>query len=129
MNDSRLIRCGLGIFPLGFFIFGMVMANSAVLAEEGAPFVYDDRGQRDPLWPLVSLAGAVQTFESELLVSDLTLEGILYTGPGTSAAIVNGRVVRVNDQVGPYTVQEIGSESMILVDGEERFELRLKKGE
>lgn len=129
MNDSRLIRAAWGLFLLWFWIFPMVMASPAIAADEIVPFAYDDRGQRDPLWPLVSADGIIKTFETELLMSDLNLEGILYTGPGTSAAIVNGRVVRVNDQVGPYTVREIGAESVILADGDQRFELRLKKGD
>lgn len=111
----------------------VVPGEEAVLAGEadrgGVPPVYDDKGKRDPLWPLVSSSGAIHNYEMEFIISDLNLEGIMFSEQQQSAAIVNGRVVKVADRIGQYTVQDIRPEAVILINGNQRFELRLEKGE
>lgn len=101
-------------------------------AEENQPvteFVYDDHGKRDPLWPLVSNLGTVINYETDFIISDLALEGTMFDTDGSGLAIVNGKIVKVNDQIGQFTVLKIDKESIILSKGDQTFELKLKKGE
>ena len=96
---------------------------------ETASFLYNDHGKRDPLWPLVTVSGAIMNYETEVFVSDLVLEGIIIGEGGNNLAIVNGVVVKRNDRVGQYTVSEINSSAVVLMKGQEKFTLRLKKEE
>ena len=108
---------------------GVLLTAAAVFAEETATFLYDDHGRRDPLWPLVTSSGAVMNYEAEVFVSDLVLEGIIVEADGNNLAIVNGAVVKINDTVGQYTVSEISANAVVLMKGQEKFTLRLKKEE
>lgn len=103
----------------------MYLFVNSVYAEEG--FVYNDHGKRDPFTPLVSSSGMVLTYDEDLSLNDLVLEGIVADASGNNAAIVNGKVVRVHDEVGPYVVQTIGTDHVDLMKGSEAFTLKLKK--
>ncbi|MCK4882435.1 MAG: hypothetical protein KAS92_05380, partial [Candidatus Omnitrophica bacterium] len=92
-------------------------------------FVYDDNGRRDPLWPLVNSNGAILNYESEFLITDLALEGIMVGTDGENLAIINGRVLKANDSIGQFAVERIAGDSIILKKGKQKFELKLKKGE
>lgn len=106
---------------------GTVSGNAR--AQEQERFVYDDAGKRDPFWPLVEAGGNIRTYDSEFLISDLTLEGIMYSPDNKGAAIINGRVVKADDVIGQYRVVRVDEDSVTLLKGDERYELRLKKGE
>jgi len=108
-----------------FFVLILLFAN-VVYAQEN--FVYDDHGKRDPFVPLVSSAGMVVTYDEDLSVNDLVLEGIVADASGNNAAIVNGKVVKTHDQVGPYIVDIIAADHVEFLKGTERFILKLKKG-
>jgi len=99
--------------------------TNSVLSQ--AAFVYDDHGKRDPFVPLVSSAGLVVTYDEDLSVNDLVLEGIAADSTGNNAAIVNGKVVKVHDQIGPYIVDVINFDHVEFLKGTERYILRLKK--
>lgn len=92
-------------------------------------FVYNDHGKRDPFVPLVTSAGMVVTYDEDLSVNDLNLEGIVADASGNNAAIVNGKVVKAHDQIGPYIVDSIAVDHVEFLKGSERFMLKLKKGE
>ena len=102
---------------------------SVAWAEEEASFVYDDHGRRDPFWRLVSPSGAVLNYDSDLLISDMVLEGIIADPSGKSVAIINSMVVKPNDKIGLFVVSEIEQDKVILNKGEESFVLKLKKEE
>ncbi len=101
---------------------------SADLLYAQEDFVYDDHGKRDPFVPLVSSAGMVVTYDEDLSVNDLVLEGIVSDTSGDNAAIVNGKVVKAYDQIGPYVVDVIAADHVEFLKGTERFILKLKKG-
>jgi hypothetical protein len=109
-------------FPV--FVLLLFFSNS-VYAQEA--FVYDDHGKRDPFVPLVSSTGMVVTYDEDLAVNDLVLEGIVADATGNNAAIVNGKVVKVHDQIGPYTVDVIAADHVEFLKGTQRFILKLKK--
>ncbi|HQP10442.1 MAG TPA: hypothetical protein PKV41_03580 [Candidatus Omnitrophota bacterium] len=110
------------------FALILIMAG-AVAAQEQMPFVYDDGGKRDPLWPLVNANGAILNYESEFLITDLSLEGIMAGAQGENFAIINGRILKTGDAVGQFVVGGIAEDSIILKKGKQKFELKLKKGE
>lgn len=100
----------------------------AAFAEE-APFIYDDHGQRDPLWSLVDAQGNIINYnKNELSLNDLILEGIMVEQSG-NIAIINGNIVNIGDRIGDFIVQEIDSFSVTLEKGQDRFVLNLKKEE
>jgi len=109
-----------------FLIFVVLLFFSNLVYAQGA-FVYDDHGKRDPFVPLVSSAGMVVTYDEDLAVNDLILEGIAADATGNNAAIVNGKFVKVHDQIGPYVVETITVDHVEFLKGNERFILKLKK--
>jgi hypothetical protein len=110
------------------FIFSVLILFFTNLVYAQDAFVYDDHGKRDPFVPLVSSTGMVVTYDEDLAVNDLVLEGIVADASGNNAAIVNGKVVKVHDQVGPYIVDVIAVDHVELLKGAEKFILKLKKG-
>ena len=99
--------------------------TNLVYAQES--FVYDDHGKRDPFLPLVSSAGIVVTYDEDMSVNDLILEGVLADASGNNAAIINGKIVKTHDQIGPYEVDLIAADHVEFLKGTERCILRLKK--
>ena len=53
--------------------------------------MYDDHGKRDPFLPLVSSTGMVVTYDEDLSVNDLVLEGIVADSAGNNAALAQCR--------------------------------------
>ncbi len=106
---------------------GILLFCSNALADK-IPFVYDDHGQHDPFVPLVTPAGSVVTYDVDLNTGDLVLEGIVVDDLGKNAAIINGKVVAIHDTIGPYTIDAILVDQVNLSKGEEKFEIKLKKG-
>ncbi len=106
-----------------------LMVTATAMAQEEALFVYDDGGKRDPLWPLVNSNGVILNYESEFLITDLALEGIMAGAQGENLAIINGRILRTGDAIGQFVVGGIDEDSIILKKGKQKFELKLKKGE
>jgi hypothetical protein len=98
-------------------------------AEDITSFVYEDHGKRDPFWRLISPSGTILTFESDLLISDVALAGIISGVEGHNVAIINSAIVREGDQIGNFIVSEILLDRVILRKGEETFVLHLKKEE
>ena len=107
---------------IAFLIF---LFTNSVYAQEN--FVYNDHGKRDPFVPLVSSAGMVVTYDEDLSVNDLVLEGIVSDASGNNLAIVNGKVVKIHDQIGPYLVDVIAIDHVEFIKENQRFILKLKK--
>ncbi len=91
-------------------------------------FSYEDRGKIDPFLPLVSPAGVMLSYDKDLNLTDMVLEGIVTDAKGKNIAIINSKVGKPKDKVGPYVVQTIGTDEVELVKEQERFTLKLKKG-
>lgn len=121
------MRIFASIVWIMFLIMGTAVAQEERPSQE--PFVYDDHGRRDPLWPLVNPNGTILNYESEFLITDLALEGIMAGTDGENLAIINGRVLREQDTIGQFSIERIGEDSIVLKKGRQKFELKLKKGE
>lgn len=123
INQSKI----LAYFLIGFSVVGGSV--SFVCADESGekPFKYNDDGRRDPFWNLVSPSGTVINYETDYMVGDLVLEGIMSGEENQSLAIINGRIVKVGDKIGNFAVLSVDSNKVILQKAEQKFELRLKK--
>jgi hypothetical protein len=119
MRHSKAIK-GTVFLPAFLFL-------NSVYAQDS--FVYNDHGKRDPFVPLVSSSGMVVTYDDDLSLNDLVLEGIIADTSGDNAAIVNGKVVRTHDQIGPYVVDVIAGDHVDFLKGAEKFTLKLKKAD
>ena len=106
----------------------MLLIPYSVLAEQ-ISFVYDDHGRRDPFWPLVTSTGVISDYDSDYSPSELVLEGIISDSQGKNMAIINGRIVKLDEQIGQYTVTKIDKESITLTTDKQKFEVKLKKEE
>lgn len=92
-------------------------------------FNYNDHGMRDPFWPLVTSGGVVVNHDTELLFTDLVLEGTMMNPDGSNVAIINGRIVKVNQTIGDFTVLKIDQNVVVVLKEQDTYELRLKKEE
>ena len=110
-------------------ILVFILMTGAVASADTAPFVYNDHGKPDPFWPLVNSSGALMHYDDDLSSADLLLEGIVTGQEGKNFAIVNGKVVKANDKIGSYIIEKIENDKVILIKGEERVILNLKKEE
>lgn len=113
------------------FIFILICALIMVLGEAGEAqeFLYEDHGKRDPLWPLVSSTGSLLSYDTDFLITDLNLEGIMVGSAGRNIAIINGKVLEENQSIGQFLIKSIGSDTVILEKEAQTFELKLKKEE
>lgn len=100
---------------------------SNVFAQEEIT-AYDSHGKRDPFWQLVTPSGAIVSYETDLLASDMVLEGIISDEEGFKCAIINGFIVKPKDKIGLFVIEAVGKDEVILKKGEEVFALRLKGG-
>lgn len=113
-----------------FFAIILLLFTPFVYGEkEETPFTYDDHGKRDPFWRLVSPSGAILNYDSDLMLSDMALDGIISDPAGGNMAIINSVIVKTNDKIGLYVVSAVDKDKVILTKGGEIFVLKLKKEE
>lgn len=103
-----------------------VLSAGTVVAQEAA-FTYDDHGNRDPFWPLVSDNGSIISYETDFTITDLVLEGIMAGNNGGHVAIINGRIVTTGDQLGNFIILDVQPEAVIIKKDNLKFELKLEK--
>ncbi len=114
------------VLVMGFLLCGFHV--SAEETEESTPFVYDDKGKRDPFTALVTSTGVFLNVEKEYLLSDLALEGTMI-GKSGNIAIINGQIVREKQAIGDFIVEKIDNNTVTLLKGDKRSVLRLTKEE
>jgi hypothetical protein len=107
-------------------LLSLMLSSVVLAAEEG--FIYDDRGERDPFWPLVTAGNALVNYDTTFTVSEMVLEGVIEDGRG-GMAIINGTVVEVGKTIGGYVVQKITPNRVVLEKDGQTTELSLKKEE
>jgi len=110
-------------FALAVCVFPAVFASA-----DGGTFVYDDHGRRDPFLPQVSATGTVIASEADLMPGDMVLEGIVADAQGHNVAVVNGKIVKTGDMIGPYAVAAVRLDNVELVKDGQHSIVRLKKG-
>ncbi len=111
-----------------FIIFSLLVFSFPLWAQEqGRDFVYDDHGRRDPFWSLVTPAGVVMNYDSDVQISDLTLGGIISGKDTENLAIINNTIVKAHDKIGLFVVDKIEQDKVFLIQGEQSFVLKIKK--
>jgi hypothetical protein len=89
---------------------------------------YDDKGKRDPFWPLLSASGTIINYGEDITPQDMVLEGIMSEGGGQYTAIINGNIVKTGDAIGSFKIDRIEPRTVFFEKGSEKFELNLKNG-
>lgn len=118
-------RRGHSIEKGALFITGFILQISILSSEAG--FSYDDHGKRDPLWPLVTSGGSIRYYDTDIGIGDMRLEGIMLGDE--NLAIINGKVVKADDNIGGFKVIKIDENNVKLNKEGKIYELKLKKGE
>lgn len=118
----------LTLAAFGFVCMFLAVGVNIYAEEPAVPFNYQEHGKRDPFMPLVTPTGAMVTYETDLSVGDLVLQGIVADASGRNAAIINGKIVTGGDTIGSYTVQSVGLDEVIVTQGDQQSVLKLKKG-
>jgi len=97
------------------------------MADIQEPYEYRDaiKSQEDGPWGRDPFSEKAALKGSELVVSDLKLEGILWHHGKSPSAIVNGEIVGEGDKIGGTTVVSIGKDSIIVSDGSKNYKLNL----
>ncbi len=111
-------------------VFGWVSLGRAADGTTGkeAPFVYDDHGRRDPFWRLVTPSGMIMNYETDLSITDLSLEGILMSQERDKClAIINSQVLKIGQKIGPFEIVDIKEDAVSLKQGQQIFRLKIKK--
>jgi hypothetical protein len=111
-----------------FFILLSITFSNQGGAEETEKFKYNDHGKRDPFMSLVSPSGTILNYDNDIEMSDLSLQGVMAGADGQNIAIVNGKVLKINDKIGDFVVNEINPDNILLRKGEQELILKLKKG-
>lgn len=104
-------------------VFGIFLATASYGQDDVNDFTYASKGKRDPFIPLPYV---VSKASGPASLDEFRLEGIIYDPSKDSLAVINGKVLRQGENVGPYTIQEIRKNSVSLRKGGEIFTLRLK---
>lgn len=105
----------------------VVLLLLAAVVFEAQPVwaVYDSKGKRDPLIPLINSEGQrihPPGFDEEVLtgIQGLNLQGIVFDPQAESYAIINGQVVRDQDEIEGMKVLQIDPGAVtILANGQE----------
>jgi len=95
-------------------VFLILISVNMGVADEKKSFVYDDYGRRDPFWRLVSPSGVILNYETDFLITDLALEGIMAGKDGENFAIINGRILKASDTIGQFVVERIDDDRIVL---------------
>ena len=117
----RFAVCGLWLA-----VCGLLLVPVSLFAEE--EFVYNSRGQRDPLIPLITektrVGVGLMGIES---IDDVALEGIVWDADGGSLAILNGIILKENEEVGNVRITKIESNKIKLIINDEEYTIQLVK--
>ena len=110
-------------------VFSIITASGILYAgADEKPFAYDDMGVRDPFVPLVDEDGKLTVTHGGIdSIKDIVVEGILYDSEGESVVILNGLVLKEDDQVGNIKVERIEERRVVLSSKGKEYTLKLKE--
>ena len=102
----------------------VVVAGVLHAADE---FIYEDKGNRDPMWPLVTSNGVIKNYNKDFSVADINIEGIMFEPSGNSYVIIRGNILKEKDTLGPYVVSSIQKDLVVITRGDQKIKLRITK--
>ena len=112
------------IFVLLLILF--FLPHSLVFAQEEEPFIYTDKGKRDPFIPLVDENGRYLLDNEEFCTfDDLNLSGILWDPEGKSSALINNQIVKIGESIGGFKVTNVTKDSVVLFKDGKEYIMRL----
>ena len=104
----------------------LLLQSSLVFAQEEEPFIYTDKGKRDPFVPLVDENGRYLLDSEEFCTfEDLNLSGILWDPKGKSSALINNQIVKTGESIGGFRVTNVTKDSVTLFKNGKEYILRL----
>lgn len=113
-----------------FALLSIFMARTAVSEDLDVEFVYNANGLPDPFVPLITDKMAVKPglvgIES---IEDIQLEGIVWDPTKESMVILNGMIVRENEEVNNIKLIEIKPTSIRIMIENEVYTIELIKDE
>ena len=101
-----------------------MLAPTALNAQSVKEFTYDSKGKRDPFVSLIG--GGKDEGADERNAGEYRVEGIIFDPGKESLTVINGKVLKEGDSIGPYKVVKIEKTSVLLSKQDEVFSLRLK---
>ncbi|MBI4335273.1 MAG: hypothetical protein HY589_01310 [Candidatus Omnitrophica bacterium] len=117
--------------PHWYLVFGFMFGFWSLVfgISRAEDFTYSSRGKRDPFVPLVGPGAVYQVKEAIDInsIEDVALEGIVYDDKGDSRAIINGMILKEDDQAGAVVIDKIEPKKVILLIGEDRHEVTLSQ--
>ena len=66
-------------------------------------------------------------YNSDIEISDLILAGIISGKDGDNLAIINNTIVKSNDKIGHFVIYKIEQDKVLLINGQQSYELKIKK--
>ena len=97
-----------------------------------AGFVYNSHGRRDPFVPPY-LQGQTEkkpkddNVKSEVNYSAIVLQAVVYDPAGESAVIINGQIMKINDQTDFFVIKDIMRDGAVVEVSGERKILKLRE--
>ncbi|MFH1868544.1 MAG: hypothetical protein ABH843_06190 [Candidatus Omnitrophota bacterium] len=120
-----MVRCALII---SIFLGLLSCGGLLYAASDEKLFTYEDMDIRDPFVPLVDKDGKLMVTHGSIdSIRDIVVEGILYDNDGESVVILNGLVLKENDQVGDIKVERIQKHQVVLSSKSKKYTLKLKE--
>jgi len=118
-------------FSLGILLFSCILSliAGAAFADNQPEFIYDAAGKRNPFIALITPDGRLLKLDSVKTGTGLVLEGVIFDQGGDSFALINGKVIKVGDTVGDYTVLGIDKNRVSLFKAGQLYVLETKKEE
>jgi len=106
-------------------IFLLLTFNST-FGQTEEPFVYDDKGRRNPFLPLVDKDGRY-LLEADVVYSsdELNLSGILWDPQGRSSCLINDQVARIGESIYGFTIKNITKDSVAISKNGKEYILKL----
>lgn len=105
----------------------LVLVSSGLCVEE-EKFVYDSKRMRDPFVPLITDTAKISVGLINVeTIEDINLEGLIWDPEGNSLVILNGVVLKENQQVYNVRVTKIEPKRVSIVINESEFIIDLYK--
>ena len=108
-------------------IFFSVVTAVTFVSYGAEKFIYDSRGKRDPMVPLIGqekITGAVKLADVAS-IDDIKLEGIAGITTGSKSAIINGELVKEKYRAGEIEIKKITKNSVLLTIGGKEYNIKL----
>ncbi len=106
---------------------GIIFSFLNICSAASEEFMYNAKDRRDPFIPLIGEGVNVKSDKPSISIDSLKLEGVVVDPKQGSFIMVDGEVYGVGELVGPYKVEKIEENRVVLKYNKERYELKLEE--